>query len=238
MLAAARQASALLAVSEALKHDMTALGMPEDRIAVHYTGVDHQRFSPTHRESARDRVAEEPSLAIPRDGTLLVSTGALIERKGQRYAIEALTGLADARLALAGSGADESELRNLAASLGLSERVHFLGSVGHDLMPVLLSAASAMVLPSASEGLANAWVEALACGTPLVIPDVGGAREVMKDDSAGRIAGRDAGEIAAAVRDLLADSPDRAAVATNAATFSWEANAERLVEIWRAACAA
>jgi teichuronic acid biosynthesis glycosyltransferase TuaC len=116
--------------------------------------------------------------------------------------------------------------------------VHFLGSVGHDLMPVLLSAADAMVLPSASEGLANAWVEALACGTPLIIPYVGGAREVLKDQSAGRIAGRDAIEIAAAIRDLLADPPVQTAVAANAEAFNWEANAERLVEIWRTACAA
>ena len=47
------------------------------------------------------------------------------------------------------------------------------------MLPALLSAADAMVLPSASEGLANAWIEALACGTPLVITDVGGAREVV-----------------------------------------------------------
>ena len=58
---------------------------------------------------------------------------------------------------------------------------------------------------------------------------------MLKDDSAGRIAGRDTSEIAAAVRSLLADPPPRSVVAANAAAFSWEANAERLVEIWRAA---
>ena len=236
MLAASDRASALLAVSEALKQDMAALGMPAARIAVHYTGVDHQRFRPVDRDAARRIIAGERSLAIPPGGPLLVSTGALLDRKGQQFAIEALTDLADAQLALAGTGEDEANLRRQAAGLKLSDRVHFLGSVGHDLLPMLLSAADAMVLPSVNEGLANAWVEALACGTPVVIPDVGGAREVVKDASAGRIAGRNARDIAAAVRDLLASPPDQAAVAANASGFSWETNAAQIVELWRSAC--
>jgi teichuronic acid biosynthesis glycosyltransferase TuaC len=90
-----------------------------------------------------------------------------------------------------------------------------------------------MVLPSASEGLANAWIEALACGTPLVIPPIGGAREVVRDASAGRIAERTPEGIAAAVGELLAGPSVQQAVAANAARFSWEANAEALVAFWR-----
>lgn len=51
--AAGAQAAQMLAVSAALKHDMVALGLPEDRIAVHYTGLDHTRFTPTPRAEAR-----------------------------------------------------------------------------------------------------------------------------------------------------------------------------------------
>jgi glycosyltransferase involved in cell wall biosynthesis len=117
----------------------------------------------------------------------------------------------------------------------MSGRVHFLGPVTHELLPTLLSAADAMVLPSASEGLANVWVEALACGTPIVITDAGGAREVVRDESAGRIVECDAGAIAGALRDLVANPIDQAAVAANAARFSWERNAARIVELWRQA---
>lgn len=233
VLAAARQAAGMLAVSEALKGDMTALGMPGERIRVHYTGLDHARFRPVERARARTQVASD--LGIPADGLLLAATGALIERKGQGVAIRAIAqlGRSDVRLALAGKGEDEAKLRALAAELGLADQVRFLGQVGHDMLPLLLSAADALVLPSASEGLANAWVEALACGTPLVIPPIGGAREVIRDASAGRIADRTPEAIAAALRDLLAAPPAQEAVAVNAARFSWEANAEALVEFWR-----
>ncbi|MDG2004272.1 MAG: glycosyltransferase [Novosphingobium sp.] len=235
MLEAAGRATVLLAVSEALKTDMAALGMPKDRIEIHYTGLDHTRFKPVDRRQAREAIASDPSLAIPVDGPLFVLPGALIARKGQRFAIEALAQLPDARMALAGSGEDEAMLRRLTAKLDLNDRVHFLGLVTHERLPTLLSAANAMVLPSASEGLANAWVEALACGAPIIIPEIGGAREVVQDQSAGRIVARNADAIANAIRELLANPPEQALVAANAAPFSWENNAARLVEIWRRA---
>lgn len=233
VLAAGRQAAGMLAVSEALKADMARLGLPGERIQVHYTGLDHARFRPVGRSTARAQIAAE--LDIPEDGPLLAATGALIERKGQGIAIRALARLGrdDVRLALAGKGEDEAKLRALAREVGVADRVHFLGQVGHDKLPLLLSAADALVLPSASEGLANAWVEALACGTPLVIPPIGGAREVVRDASAGRIAERTPEAISDALRDVLADPPAQAEVAANAARFSWEANAEALVEFWR-----
>jgi glycosyltransferase involved in cell wall biosynthesis len=89
-----------------------------------------------------------------------------------------------------------------------------------------------MVLPSRSEGLANAWVEALACGTPLVICDAGGARELLGDPSAGRIVARDPQAIAAAVLEIVANPPSPEAVAANAAQFSWEANAAALAQYY------
>jgi glycosyltransferase involved in cell wall biosynthesis len=185
------------------------------------------------RREARTLISALPSLDIPESGPLLACTGALIERKGQRLAIEALAHLPDARLALAGSGPDEPALRALADRLDLADRVHFLGQLDHELLPQLLAAADVLVLPSASEGIANAWIEALACGTPLVLPDIGGAREVVRDGTAGLIVDRDPGAIAAAVRAILADQPSADAVARNAERFSWDRNAEELVGYWR-----
>jgi glycosyltransferase involved in cell wall biosynthesis len=94
----------------------------------------------------------------------------------------------------------------------------------------LLVAADVLALPSSSEGLANAWVEALASGTPVVTCDVGGAREVIDRPEAGRIVARTSEAIAAAIADLLADPPDRSAVRAAAEHFTWEANTAALYD--------
>ncbi|MED5547046.1 MAG: glycosyltransferase [Pseudomonadota bacterium] len=232
MQQAAEQAAGLLAVSQALREDMIALGMPEERIGVHYTGLDRERFHPIERSAARTLVSAMPGLEIWNIGPLIVTPGALIARKGQRLVLEALIHFPEARLAFAGTGEDEARLKAEAKILGVADRVHFLGMVSHDVLPQLLCAADVMVLPSASEGLANVWIEALASGTPIVIPDIGGAREVMKDPSAGRIAERTPDAIAEAIRDILADPPSQDEVAANVHRFSWGKNAENLVQFW------
>ncbi|MFC3101293.1 glycosyltransferase [Altererythrobacter lauratis] len=230
MRSAADQAAGLLAVSRALGNDMATIGLPAEKITVHYTGLDRSRFRPLGRAACRTRLARERG--IPAEGPLLASVGALIPRKGQRFVIEALPALPGAQLALVGTGTDKVMLEQLARNLGVAQRVHFLGSLDHASLPVVLSAADAMVLPSASEGLANAWVEALACGTPLVITDAGGARELVADDSAGRIVERNAPAIVQGVREVLAAAIPAEKVAANAARFSWEANAAALAEYY------
>jgi glycosyltransferase involved in cell wall biosynthesis len=218
--AAGRAADGLLAVSLALKQRMIALGMPEKNIRLHHTGIDSDRFRPV------DRVAAKKALGI--DGPLLISVGALIDRKNQRLTLEALEAIPGATLILVGEGPDRGALEAIVRSRGLGERVRFYGGLLHDQLPALLAAADVMVLPSRSEGLANVWVEALACGTPIVISDVGGAREVVDRPQAGRIVAADAAAIAAAVRLILADPPDPEQVRAAIAKFSWEKNAREL----------
>ncbi len=229
MHTAGAQAAGLLAVCGALADDMAAIGLPRDKITLHYTGLDRDRFRPMQHAQLRRRLGKELSISLPNDAPVLATVGALIPRKGQALVIETLRSLPDSTvLLLVGKGDDEAALRAHANRTGLNQRVHFLGSLDHDLLPLVLSAADAMVLPSASEGLANAWVEALACGTPLVIADAGGAREVVTTPEAGRIVARDASAIAQAVRDILDDPPLREDVAATAERFSWQANAAAL----------
>jgi teichuronic acid biosynthesis glycosyltransferase TuaC len=226
VLDAARRADAMLAVSGALRADMVALGMPEDRIAVHYTGVDLDRFAPCNRAHAKR--------ALGIDGALIVSVGALIPRKGQAILIDALADLPDATLVLIGEGADRAALEARASVLGLADRVRLPGSLDADSVAEWLAAADVMALASSSEGLANAWVEALACGTPIVITGAGGAYELVDRPEAGRIVDRTPAAFADAIRDLLAEPPDQDAVRRTAERFTWGANADRLLAHLRA----
>lgn len=220
VLVAARAADGLLAVSAAMKADMVALGMPADAIRVHYTGVDLDRFAPG------DRPALKAGLGIA--GPLVVSLGALIPRKGHEVVIEAVARLPGATLIVAGEGPERARLLALAARLGIADRVRLAGAVPHGDLPRLLAAADATALASSSEGLANAWVESLACGAPVVVTDAGGARELVTTRTAGRVVGRDPASFAAALADLLADPPDPAGVRAAAARFTWDANAAAL----------
>ena len=221
-------AAGMLAVSHALEDDMAALGLPRDRITIHRTGLDRDRFRPLGHTQLRARLAQE--LGIPIDGgdQLLATVGALIERKGQALVIKALADLPKARLLLVGKGEDEAALRALARSEGVVDRVHFLGSLDHDLLPLVLSAADAMVLPSASEGLANAWIEALACGTPVVITDAGGAREVVDSPAAGVIVARRTEAVREGIRLVLQNRRPPEEVAACVKDYSWEANGRAL----------
>lgn len=220
ILNAGAEADGLLAVAGSMRDDMVALGMDRAKIRVHRTGVDLDRFAP------RDRAAAKIALGV--DGPLVVSVGALIPRKGHDIVIDAIAVLPGVRLTIAGEGPERPRLAAQIARLGLSDRVTLLGSVAHGELPALLAAADVMALASSSEGLANAWVEALASGTPVVIPDAGGARELVTAPAHGRIVARTAEAFAEAIRALLTTPPPVAAVRAGAAGFTWEANTAAL----------
>lgn len=227
VLLAGRAATGLLSVAEGLADDMAELGIDRAKITIHRTGLNADLFRPYDPRMCRDE------LGLPRDAQVLACVGALIPRKGQTYAIEAMPLLPDAILLLAGQGPDEAALKSTAERLGVADRVRFLGAVPHDRLPIILNAADVFVLPTASEGLANAWVEALACGTPVVTTPIPGAVDLLTDPAWGSFAARDKLAIAIEVSQLLANPPPRETVAAAVAGFSWEANAAALVEYWQ-----
>lgn len=129
--------------------------------------------------------------------------------KGVEFLIRAMAGVREARLALVGVGALDTSLRLLAASLGLEDRVQFLGWAP-DAAPVL-NASAVVALPSLAEGLPLVALEAMALGRPVVATAVGGTPEAVEDGVTGRLVPpADPAALAAALRDVLAD-PARAA---------------------------
>ena len=224
---AAEKAAGLLSVSQALKSDMIAMGMDACKIMVHYTGLDQSHFKP------RERASQKAALGLA--GPVILSVGALIARKNQALLIDALPVLPDVTLLLAGQGESEASYRALAERKGVSGRVRFMGSVPHDELPALFGAADIMALVSQSEGLPNAWVEALACGTPVIASNVGGAPELICSPDAGRIVEQDTDAIVAAAIDLLQNPVPQERVAATVAHFSWNANAKSLHEFFKQA---
>jgi len=225
ILQAADEAAALLSVSAALKQDMIDLGMNAQKITVHYTGLDQTKFKTV------DRIAAKKKLNVK--GPLFITTGALIARKNQDLVIEAMTAFPNATLMLAGAGEEEVNYRSLAAKFNVQDQVRFLGSVPHEELPELVAAADISILASKSEGLANAWVEALACGTPIIISEAGGARELVNKPAAGRIVQQDSNAIIEAIHEIIASPPDQDAVRATVSHFSWQNNGDALLKTFQ-----
>ncbi|MFD9575329.1 glycosyltransferase [Streptomyces sp. NPDC059982] len=179
--AGARWADRVLCVSESERRAGETEGITA-RWAVIRNGVDLGHFRPGHPDPGRDRAEALAALPLPaafRDaaaGPLAVCVGRLCPQKGQDILLRAwpelLATVPGARLALVGDGPDTERLRR-AAPPG----VLFAGAVA-DIRP-WLRAADLVVLPSRWEGMALAPLEAMACGRPVLVSDVSGARESL-----------------------------------------------------------
>ena len=146
----------------------------------------------------------------------------------------------DVHCVLAGEGRRRAELEALAGELGIAERVHFLGfraDVGD-----VLDAADVVALTSDLEGMSNAMLEALMAGVPVVSTAVSGADEALDPLPDGRLPGRvvgfDAGEVAAALREVLDDPERRAAMSAAARERAEERfGFGRMLDRWEAVLA-
>ncbi|HSY27827.1 MAG TPA: glycosyltransferase family 4 protein [Burkholderiaceae bacterium] len=212
---AAAKAQGVITVCNALKTEMTELGVDGDKITPLRNGVDLQLFHPSDRNDMRK--------TLGLDNFTLVSVGHLVPVKGHHLIIGALPLLPDVRLLIIGSGVEREKLETLARNLKVSERVTFLGSLPQTELAKFYCAADALVLASSREGWANVLLESMACGTPVVASNVWGTPEVVASSDAG-ILMRERNEqgVADAVNALRANYPDRVATRRYAEGFSWE----------------
>ncbi len=117
-------------------------------------------------------------LQLDRSVRLVASVGSLEQRKGIDLLLRALTKMpADVHAAFAGNGPDASSLRALASVLGLDGRVHWLGQRSD--VPDLLADSNAFVLPSRQDSIANAMLEAMAAGVPVVATEGNGVADAI-----------------------------------------------------------
>ncbi|MEN7343370.1 MAG: glycosyltransferase family 4 protein [Pseudomonadota bacterium] len=219
ILEAAAKTDVMISVCQALKDEMVSIGIDGSKIEVLRNGVDLSFFRPLDASPTVIDVS-----AMPR---ILVSVGYLIERKGHDKTIAALPDLPDCHLIIAGDGPLLQALQEQAAELGVSERVHFVGSQPQEELVRLYNAADCLVLMSSREGMANVLLESLACGTPVVVSQVWGAPEVVKDPVAGRLV-KDFEQptLVSAIRDLFTNAMTRDAVREYAEQYDWQATSK------------
>jgi glycosyltransferase involved in cell wall biosynthesis len=208
-------------VSEELAGHLRALA-PRAAFEVVPNVVDASAFAPP-----ADRSTAAPG------GPRLLNVAALAEKKGHRHLLDALSELPGATLEVVGDGELRGELERRADSLGLGDRVRFLGELPKREVAELMRAADLFVLPSLAENLPVVLIEAQASGLPAVATRVGGVPELV-DDAAGVLAPpSDPPALAAAIRDALSRDFDRSALAARArARYGYDAIGERWTAIY------
>ncbi len=202
-------------------------------------GVDPTRFRPIaadERRTVRVRHGLDP------DRPLVLGVSRLVPRKGFDVLLDAVTGLPDVQVAIAGSGRDRKRLDERAAPLGA--RAHLLGRVPDTELPALYAAADVFAMLCRdrwggleAEGFGIVFVEAGACGVPSVAGRSGGSHEAVVDGETGVVVDpRDVGAVRDAIRRLLADDGLRARLGAAAraranADLSYDALAARLAPL-------
>ena len=176
-------------------------------------GIDTDHFSPQDARELRNELGLSEKKVI-------VSVGRLVHRKGQDVLIEAMPAIIkdvpNAHLLMIGEGPYRGYLENRVKALGIQESVTFIGRIHYVDLPRYLCAGDLFVMPSRSrlaglevEGLGIVYLEASACGLPVIAGDSGGAPDAVLEGQTGLVVdGTQKTEVASAVVELLLD-PER-----------------------------
>lgn len=213
----ARFTAQCIAVSEATKEfAVTQQGYLPSRVAVWHNSVDLERFAPP---SAAERAAARASLGLPSDVPVAVVVARLDQVKGVDILLDAwptvVRRVPAARLVVAGDGPLRDDLvARLSAHGAVQDSVDFLGYRSD--VPNVLHAADLLALPSRSEGMPLAALEAFASGLPVVAHAVGGVPELVVDGANGRLVAPHHEALAAALADVLSNGDLRTRLASGA----------------------
>ncbi len=231
-LAYRRWVDAVLVNADGIRQDIVRGFRDYDpaRVATVYDGIDLDPSDVT-RDEARQH------LGLPARAPMVGSVTRLTGQKRLDRLLDAVALVPGVHLALAGEGELEGALRDRAAKLGIDDRTHFLG-YRQDVAAVL-AALDLFAITSDKEGMANAMLEAMAAGVPVVSTPVSGADEALSSDGTGRAPGLvvppEAPALAEAFNYLLPSDEIRGAMAAEGRRRARERfSYDGMVEAWEA----
>jgi glycosyltransferase involved in cell wall biosynthesis len=230
--ALSRQVGRYIAVSRDTKRQLVdQLGWPADKIELVYNAVRSERFELPPSAELRS------ALTGGQDCPIVLTVARLDAQKGHHALIEAAAELPGVVFAFAGEGPERNALETRARTVGVADRVRFLGR--RTDIPELLAACDVFALPSLYEGSSLAILEAMAAGRGIVTTAVPGTDELLTDGDSGLlVAPGDRTALAQALRRLLTDPGLRAALGARAREravrdFAPAAMAGRVADIYR-----
>jgi teichuronic acid biosynthesis glycosyltransferase TuaC len=228
---ALEKATTIICVSEDLKASIAApLGFSK-KTRVVGNGVDDVRYFPESKQEARLKLGVEANAEV------LISVGNLIEQKGFHRVIELIPSLLTRfpnlyLLVVGGEIPNDPTRENIEVQikkLGLEKHVRVCGRIMPAEMKWYYSAADVFVLATVFEGWANVFLEAMACGLPVVTTDVGGNREVVCDETLGIVLPfGDAMALERGIETALRFPWDRKAIRSHAEANSWQSRVASL----------
>lgn len=237
-----REAAMVVAANEFARQNLLRIGIPPSRIEKITPGVDCLRFQPADRDPdlvRRHRLEGK---------TTLLTVARLVPRKGHRMVLQALRKLVlempNLVYLIVGTGPEEERLRAAASEWNLTESVRFVGYVKDEDLAKFYNAADIYVMPNSEErgdieGFGMVFLEANACGKPVIAGRSGGAAEAVVHGKTGLLIDpNDAIELEDAIRLLCQDRIRAIELGSNGrrralADFNWESRALQLDRINR-----
>ncbi len=238
---ALRHADQVIANSAYTRDELLKLGVEENRIHLIYPGVDVERFRPgLPCDDLKAQIGLRPGQK------LILSVGRFSRRKGFDMVIRALSLLRkqeiDCQYALIGIGEDSDYLSQLASENGVIERVHFLGHVSLDDLPRWYNACDVFAMPNReingdTEGFGMVFIEAAACGKPVLAGVAGGTGSAVLDGETGlRVEGNSVESVAYGLFNMLFNREETEKMGCHGwsrtqVEFSWEKVAEKTLAL-------
>lgn len=227
ILEAIGQSHGVIARSRDLAHCLAEAGADAGKLHPIYNGVDLTVFRPRPQAEARAQ------LGLSTDACIALFVGNFLDVKNPFMLVRAFASFVKGApeknnlLMMAGRGPLMDEVRQLAASLGLEDRVVLTGPLDSGQIALRMAAADFLCLSSRNEGLPNVIIEAFACGLPVLSTNVGGIAEVVNGPSLGLlVTPGDENAYAAGLRQMAATSWHRDVISEVGARFSWKNAAE------------